>query len=76
MNSTDIIYSIGHLFQWSFGFFEVVGNVFNTILILLGFAGFFYWMNTQRKFNEKANVPVDIKDNTGWYNDSSKKQLK
>ena len=76
MSSTEIIYSIGHLFQWSFGFFEIVGNYFNTLLILLGFGGFFYWMNTQKKYSDKANVPVEIKDNNGWYKEGNGKQLK
>ena len=76
MNSTEIIYSIGRLFEWSFGFYELVGNNFNTIIVLLGFGGFFYWMNLQKKFNAKSNVPFEIKDNTGWYKDPSGKQLK
>jgi hypothetical protein len=76
MSTTDIIYSIGDAFQCGFLFYDNVGNIFNIILLVLGFFGFFYWMNIQRKLNEKSNVPVEIKDNTGWYKEESGKQLK
>jgi len=76
MSTTDIIYSIGDAFQWSFLFYDNVGNLFNDFLLLLGFFGFFYWMNIQRKLNDKSNVPVEIKDNVGWYKDDAGKQLK
>jgi hypothetical protein len=75
MTSTDIIYAIGDLFQCAFLFYDAVGNLFNDTLLLLGFFGFFYWMNIQKKLNSKANVPVEIKDNVGWYKESGK-QLK
>jgi hypothetical membrane protein len=39
----------------TFKFFEVVGNIFNYSLIVLGFFGFYYWMNLQKKFNDKAS---------------------
>jgi hypothetical protein len=54
MSSTDVIYKIGSLLTSSFKFFEVVGNIFNYSLIVLGFFGFFYWMNIQKKLNDKA----------------------
>ena len=77
MSSTDIFYAIGDLFQRFFLFYDVVGNYFNFAVIVLGFGGFAFWMNTQRKFNAASNVPVEIKDNNGWYNeDADKKQLK
>jgi len=41
MSSSDIFYTIGDLLTASFKFFEVVGNVFNYSLIVLGFFGFF-----------------------------------
>jgi hypothetical protein len=57
--------------------FDVIGNFFNNAIIVLGFVGFAYWMNTQRKFNAASNVPVEIKDNEGWYKEAAdKKQLK
>jgi len=55
MSSSDVIYTIGDLLTASFKFFEVVGNVFNYSLIALGFFGFFYWMNIQKKLNDKAS---------------------
>jgi hypothetical protein len=55
MSSSEIIYAIGDLLTASFKFFEVVGNIFNYSLIVLGFFGFFYWMNIQKKLNDKAS---------------------
>jgi hypothetical protein len=72
---TDFVYKLGDLFQWSFGFFEFIQNYFNTLLILLGFFGFGYWMNIQNKLSKKANLPVESSENTGWYKDENK-QLK
>jgi hypothetical protein len=54
MSSSDVVYTIGDLLTSSFKFFEVVGNAFNYSLIVLGFFGFFYWMNIQNKLNDKA----------------------
>ena len=34
MTWTEIIYSIGDIFKWAFGFFEFVQNYFNNILLL------------------------------------------
>ena len=62
MSSSDIFYKIGGLLQDSFVFFEAVGNIFNYSVVVLGFFGFFYWMNLQKKFNDKAaNNPNQIK---------------
>jgi len=68
MTWTDLVYKIGDTFQWSFGFYEFVQNYFNTFLILLGFFGFYFWMRTQKKLSDQANVSIDIKENKGWYN--------
>jgi hypothetical protein len=68
MTWTDFVYKIGDAFQWSFGFFEFVKNYFNTALILLGFFGFYFWMRTQKRLSDQSNVPVEIKENQGWYN--------
>jgi hypothetical protein len=76
MSTTDIIYSIGDAFQWAFLFYDAVGNIFNNLLLILGFFGFFYWMNIQKKLNSQSNVPVEVKDNEGWYKTNSGKQLK
>jgi hypothetical protein len=76
MSTTDIIYSIGDSFQWAFLFYDAVGNIFNNLLLILGFFGFFYWMNIQKKLNSQSNVPVEVKDNEGWYKTNSGKQLK
>jgi hypothetical protein len=67
MTWTDFVYKIGDTFQWSFGFYEIVQNYFNTLLILLGFFGFYYWMRTQKKLSDQANVSIDVEENKGWY---------
>jgi hypothetical protein len=77
MSTTDFFYAIADLAQNLFLLFDVIGNFFNNAIIVLGFVGFAYWMNTQRKFNAASNVPVEIKDNEGWYKEAAdKKQLK
>jgi hypothetical protein len=76
MNSTDFFWALGDLFQMTFTIFEFIGNKLNYLLIVFGFGGFFYWMNLQRKFNAEANVPVEIKDNEGWYKNPEGKKLK
>jgi hypothetical protein len=54
MSSSTIFYAIADFLQWTFGFFENVGNKFNYSVIVLGFIGLFYWLNWQRKFNNQA----------------------
>jgi hypothetical protein len=63
MSSKEIFEGLGDLILWSTEIiFENVGNMFNTAVILLGFVGLFFWLNTQRKFNEKAsNNPDQLK---------------
>ena len=73
MNSTDFFYLLGDLFQWIFGIFELIGNLFNYFLILVISGGLCYWMNIQRKLNDLSNVPVEIKDNEGWYKNKDQK---
>lgn len=55
MSSKEIFIGLGDFILWTTELlFENVGNLFNTACIVLGFVGLFYWLNTQRKFNEKA----------------------
>jgi len=62
MSSSEVFYGIGDFLTWTYQFFDNVGNFFNNILLLTGFAGFGIWMWYQRKFNEKAkNTPGQIK---------------
>jgi hypothetical protein len=63
MSSKEIFEGLGELILWSTEIlFENVGNMFNTAVIVLGFVGLFFWLNTQRKFNEKAaNNPDQMK---------------
>lgn len=62
MSSTDVFYKIDDICQFIFLFFDWVQNKANYAFLILGFVGFFIWMNVQRKFNEKAkNTPGQIK---------------
>jgi hypothetical protein len=54
MSSSDFFYGIADFLTWTFGFFEWIGNKFNYSMIVLGFFGLFFWLNAQRKFNDKA----------------------
>ncbi len=75
MTLTDIVYFVADLAQASFMVFEIVGNGFNYLLILLGFAGFAYWMNFQRKASEKANVSTEANEITGWYKENPESKI-
>jgi hypothetical protein len=75
MTLSDIIYTIGDLAQATFIIFEIIGNSFNTLLVLLGFAGFAYWMNFQRKASSKATVSTEAKDITGWYKENPESKI-
>lgn len=63
MSSKEIFEGLGDFILWTTDIlFENVGNMFNTAVIVLGFVGLFFWLNTQRKFNEKAaNNPDQLK---------------
>ena len=63
MGSSSVFYAIGDfMYNVAFVPMELVGNAFNYSLIALGFVGLFYWLNLQRKFNEKAeNNPNQLK---------------
>ena len=62
MSSTKVFYAISDFLTWTFGLYENVGNIFNYSVIVLGFIGLFYWLNWQKKFNEKAkNDPNQLK---------------
>jgi hypothetical protein len=58
---TDFIYWLGDVFIAFFQMFEKLENIPNYIFIVLGFVGLFYWLNTQRKFNKKAQEQGSLK---------------
>lgn len=63
MSSTVVFQAIGD-FMTNYGFipFEIIGDIMNWLLILLGFFGLFYWLNIQKKLNDKAaNNPNQLK---------------
>ena len=66
--------ALGRYFDYSASF-EIIGNSFNTLLVLLGFAGFAYWMNFQRKVSAKATVPTEAKDIVGWYKENTETKI-
>lgn len=54
MTLRAIFEMIGDIFLWTFQMFEVIGNSFNYMLIVLGFIGLFIWLNMQKKYNAEA----------------------
>lgn len=62
MSSTDFFWALGDVFEWTFQIFEIIGNMFNDFLLILGFLGMFYWLAKQHKFNkEAASNPDQLK---------------
>ncbi len=54
-------YTLGDLLNGAW-FYDNIGDIFNWACIILGFVGFAYWMNWQRKFNAQAEKdPNQIK---------------
>jgi len=54
MTLTSFFNALGDIFLWTFQMFEVIGNLFNYALIVLGFFGLFFWLNLQKKYNAEA----------------------
>ncbi len=50
----DIIYGLGDFFWATFEILPVLGNNFNTLLIIVGFVMLFFWINQMAKYNKKA----------------------
>lgn len=62
MGSREFFEGLGDLFtNYLFIPLEMVGNLFNYSVIVLGFVGLFYWLNLQKKFNEKAKKEGTLK---------------
>lgn len=65
MTLTDLFWAIGDIFYWTFQLLDAdlgFTAVMNTMLLILGFVGLFYWLNWQRKFNDQAaNNPNQLK---------------
>jgi hypothetical protein len=61
MGSVTVFNAIGDFMNdYVFGLFNVEGtNYINLAFLLLGFVGLFYWLNWQRKFNERAKNNPD-----------------
>lgn len=62
MTLTDFFWGIGDVAEWTFGIFEITGNMINYFfIIVLGFGGLFYWLNLQRKWNAEAKNNPNIR---------------
>jgi len=62
MSSTPVFQAIADFLQWTFQFFDWVGDKLNWSFIILGAFGMLYWLRVQKKLNDKAaNDPNQIK---------------
>jgi hypothetical protein len=55
MTFTDFVYAMQTFFEATFEILPILGNSPNYLFILIGIAGFFYWLNLQVKYNRAAN---------------------
>lgn len=58
---TEFIYWLGDMFNAFFRLFEKLENLPNYLIIITGFVGLFFWLNTQVKFNKKAQEQGTLK---------------
>lgn len=49
---TDLVYSIGDFFTWTFGILELLGNSPNVLFIGIGFIGAIFWLVKQAKYSK------------------------
>jgi hypothetical protein len=55
MNLQSILQPVVDLFQWSFKYLlEPMSHWFNWICIVFAFVAIIYWLNRQKKYNQKA----------------------
>lgn len=61
MTFSEFFWGIGDLFAWLLQALQadMIGNMFNDALLILGFIGFGIWMNMQRKYNNQAKSNPD-----------------
>lgn len=61
MTFSKFFWGLGDLFAWLLQALQgdMIGNIFNYVLIVFGFIGFGIWMNMQRKFNKAAESNPD-----------------
>lgn len=50
---TDLAYSLGDFFTWTFGILELLGNAPNVIFIIIGFIGAGFWLMKQAKYSKE-----------------------
>jgi hypothetical protein len=57
-----IVNPLADFLVWTFGILEKFENLPNYAFILIGFAGMFYWLKLQAKYNkEAASNPKQLK---------------
>ncbi len=49
---TDIAYSIGDFFTWTFGILTSLQNAPNYLFIVLGILGIAYWLRLQKNYSK------------------------
>ncbi len=61
MTLSGIFYGIADFMQMTFRLLEadMIGNIFNYSVIVLGFVGLFIWLNMQKKYNAAAESNPD-----------------
>lgn len=61
MTFSEFFWGLGDLLTWMLQALQadMIGNMFNDALLILGFIGFGIWMNMQRKFNKAAKSNPD-----------------
>lgn len=57
----DIIYGLADFFWETFKILPVLGNNFNTLLIIVGFVMLFFWLSQMAKYNKKAEQEGTLK---------------
>lgn len=62
MGSREFFEGLGDLFtNYLFVPLELIGDLFNYSVIVLGFLGLFYWLNIQKKLSDKAQREGTLK---------------
>lgn len=62
MGSREFFEGLGDLFtNYLFVPLELIGDIFNYSVIVLGFVGLFYWLNIQKKLSDKAQREGTLK---------------
>ena len=61
MNLQDIAYPLGEFLVWSFGLLQMLDNLPNFLIVLVGCGGISFWLMLQSKYNQKARLTGGLK---------------